>query len=350
MSKSKRPFRFLLPLVFSGGLLLGWLVIGWWLWPVQWINVSPAQLSAEHQRIYVAMAAEAYDLTGDVAQAQSRLAAWDDESLAATLTLLIQDTADPQARERYVALGEAMAMPQVDLNLMDVILGQKAILITAVAAVGLFVAALGMALFPMVQQARIRKQEERRLLAGAEAEADMDEDEQTAVSTPNAARQNNGGTETAANTAQGASPDPAANASQQANPGNPASAGDPANAGGGGAGQPGAVQAGDGKQTPPNPANAATPPTEQPATAVQTPTNAAAPAANQPPPEETAEKLLTEATGEIQALLNGIFDEDDKLAHYDTLLQGLGDVNMVQLADRSAQMLRQLRQKNREMA
>ncbi|MBK8986466.1 MAG: hypothetical protein IPM39_10350 [Chloroflexi bacterium] len=344
MSKSKRPFRLLLPLVFSGGLLLGWLVIGWWLWPVQWINVSPAQLSAEHQRIYVAMAAEAYDLTGDVAQAQSRLAAWDDEALAATLTLLIQEAADPLARERYVALGEAMVMPQVDLNLMDVILGQKAILITAVAAVGLFVAALGMALFPMAQQARIRKQEERRLLAGAEAEADMDEDEQTAVSATNAARQNKGGTETAANTGQGASPDPAANAAQQANPG------DQANASGGGAGQSGAVQAGDGKQTPPNPANAATPTAEQQATAVQNPTNAAAPAANQPPPEEAAEKLLSEATGEIQALLNGIFDEDDKLAHYDTLLQGLGDVNMVQLADRSAHMLRQLRQKNREMA
>ncbi|MBP6470726.1 MAG: hypothetical protein KBE23_18540 [Chloroflexi bacterium] len=343
MSKSTRPFHLLLPLVFVGGLLLGWLVIGWWLWPVQWANVAPAQLSPDHQRTYVAMAAEAYALTSDVAQAQSRLATWDDEALAATLTLLIQETTDPLARDRYVALGEAMAMPQVDLSLMDVILGQKAILITAVAAVGLFLAALGMALFPILQQTRARQQEELRLLNSAEAGTDMDEDEQTAVSSSNAVRQNNGGTETGAKAGQGNPPDSAANTTSQPN------AGDQANAGNGGTGQPGAAQAADGKKAQQNPADAAAQPPEQQATAVQNPANAAAPAANQPPPEETAEKLLAEATGDIQALLNSIFDEDDKLAHYDTLLHNMGDVDMVRLADRSAQMLRQLRQKNQEM-
>ncbi len=344
MSKSTRPFRLLLPLVFIGGLLFGWLVIGWWLWPIQWANVAPAQLSSDHQRIYVAMAAEAYALTGDVAQAQSRLATWDNATLAATLTLLIQETTDPVVRERYIALGEALAMPQVDLSLMDVILGQKAILVTAVAAVGLFLAALGMALFPVLQQTRARQQEELLLLNGAEAGTDMDGDEQTAVSSSSAARQNNGGTETAANAGQGSAPDSAANTTSQTN------AGDQATAGGGGTGQPGAAQAAGGKQAQQNPANAAAQPPEQQATAVQNPANAPAPTANQPPPEETAEKLLAEATGDIQALLNSIFDEDDKLAHYDTLLHNMGDVDMVRLADRSAQMLRQLRQKNRETA
>jgi len=343
MSKSKRQFPLLIPLVFISGLLLGWLVIGWWLWPIQWVNVAPAQLSADHQRTYVAMAAEAYALTGDVAQAQSRLATWDDETLAATLTLLIQETTDPVAGERYIALGEAMAMPQVNLSLMDVILGQKAILVTAVVAVGLFVTALGMALFPILQQTRARKQEELLLLNGAEAEEEMEEDEQTAVSSSNAARQNNGGTETAANADQGSAPDSAANTTSQTNTGDQA----PANSNG--AGQPGSAQAASGKQAQQNPANAVAQPPEQQATAVQNPANAAAPAANQPTPEETAEKLLAEATGDIQALLNSIFDEDDKLAHYDTLLHNMGDVDMVRLADRSAQILRQLRQKNREM-
>ncbi|MBK9613771.1 A24 family peptidase [Candidatus Amarobacter glycogenicus] len=225
------------------------------------------------------------------------------------------------------------------MSLMDVILGQKAILVTAVAAVGLFLAALGMALFPVLQQTRARKQEELLLLNGAEAGTDMDGDEQTAVSSSSAARQNNGGTETAANAGQGSAPDSAANTTSQTN------AGDQATANGGGTGQPGAAQAAGGKQAQQNPANAAAQPPEQQATAVQNPANAPAPAANQPPPEETAEKLLAEATGDIQALLNSIFDEDDKLAHYDTLLHNMGDVDMVRLADRSAQMLRQLRQK-----
>lgn len=344
MSKSTRPFHLLLPLVFVGGLLLGWLVIGWWLWPIQWANVAPAQLSPDHQRTYVAMAAEAYALTGDAAQAQFRLATWDDEALAATLTMLLQETTDPLARDRYVALGEALAMPQVDLSLMDVILGQKAILITAVAAVGLFLAALGMALFPILQQTRARQQEELRLLNSAEAETAMDEVEQTAVSSNDAARQTSARTETGANTGQGNPPDSAATATPQPN------VGDQANAGGGGARQPGAPPAaGGGKQAQQNPANAAAPPPEQQTTAVQYPATPPAPVVNQPPPEETAEKLLAEATGDIQTLLNSVFDEDDKLAHYETLLHNMGDVDMVRLADRSAQMLRQLRQKNQEM-
>jgi len=347
-TKKRRPW---LPLAFVAGLLLGWLVIGWWLWPVQWINVSPAQMAPEHQRAYVAAVAEAYALTGDVGQAQSRLSSWDDTALANTLSLLIQETADPLVRERYVELGEALAMPQMDVSLFDVILGQKAIMVTAVAAIGLFLAALGMAVFPSIRQAAVRRQEERRLLAGEEPGDRLDEEGETAVSPADsaAAPQPN----RPAPNADGETAQPATAATAPPNqPGEPdangASQGEAAD-GGAAAGQPGAVQTGNGQQPPQNPASVATPPPAQAATAVTAPPNGTPPPANnQQLLEESQEKQLTEAAGEIQELLNSIFEEDDKLAHYETLLRGLGDVDMDQLGAQSEQILRLLRRMNRE--
>lgn len=45
--------RPLLGLVFATGVLLGWLVIGWWLWPVKWNNAEPWLLRPEFQWTYI---------------------------------------------------------------------------------------------------------------------------------------------------------------------------------------------------------------------------------------------------------------------------------------------------------
>lgn len=342
-SSRTRQRRLWLPLVFIAGLLFGWLVIGWWLWPVQWQNGSPAQMAADDQRAYVAAVAEAYALTGDVAQAQARLTAWDRADLAATLGQLIQETTDPQARDRYVALSDALALPQVDLSLMDLILGQKAILITAVVAVCLFLAALGLAVWPSMQQIRTRRQEERQLLAGPGPQTKRYDELETAVaSAPEAEPQTNH----AASAATDQTTRPVTSTPGQ--PDTPAPAPSPEAAA---AGKPGAVQTGRG-QPPQNPANAAAAPPAQAATAVPAPPPGAPPSApNQPQllaePQET---ILAETTGDIHELLSSIFVEDDKLAHYETLLRGLGDVGMEQLAAQTGQVLRRLRRMNRQAA
>ncbi len=48
---------------FIIGLLLGWLVIGWGLWPVEWTNASPGDLRADAREDYLRMAIDTYTAT-----------------------------------------------------------------------------------------------------------------------------------------------------------------------------------------------------------------------------------------------------------------------------------------------
>ncbi len=73
------------------GLLLGWLVIGWWLWPVKWVDADPWDLRAEHKQAYVAMVADSLATNGDSGLAEQRLRHWDRKELAAILQQLIED-------------------------------------------------------------------------------------------------------------------------------------------------------------------------------------------------------------------------------------------------------------------
>jgi predicted flap endonuclease-1-like 5' DNA nuclease len=54
------------------GLLFGLVVLGWWLWPVQWVDSSPAELLYQYQVEYLNTAIEAYGYTGDTSVAQAR--------------------------------------------------------------------------------------------------------------------------------------------------------------------------------------------------------------------------------------------------------------------------------------
>lgn len=69
------------------GLALG-LAIGWWWWPVQWVNAHPVDLAAGYQDEYVAMVADSYALTSDAEAARRRLEGWSDEQLREVLSRL----------------------------------------------------------------------------------------------------------------------------------------------------------------------------------------------------------------------------------------------------------------------
>jgi len=60
---------------FLLGIFVGLVILGWWLWPVEWINATPEQLSPEWQEKYLRMTIEAYGQNGDVSKAQERYAA-----------------------------------------------------------------------------------------------------------------------------------------------------------------------------------------------------------------------------------------------------------------------------------
>lgn len=58
---------------FIVGVLIGLIVLGWWLWPVQWKDAGPQHLRVEFKEIYLRMAIDSYTLTQDQAAARQRI-------------------------------------------------------------------------------------------------------------------------------------------------------------------------------------------------------------------------------------------------------------------------------------
>jgi hypothetical protein len=57
------------------GSLFGLVVLGWYVWPVEWVDATPAQLSADWQDEFLRMTIELYSLNGDAVKAQERYVA-----------------------------------------------------------------------------------------------------------------------------------------------------------------------------------------------------------------------------------------------------------------------------------
>jgi hypothetical protein len=88
VNERTRP-RWFWPLIaFLVGLLVGWLAIGWALWPVTWKNTLPRDLRPAERQQYLTMVAESLTANGDNALAQERVASWSAEDLAKDLTQL----------------------------------------------------------------------------------------------------------------------------------------------------------------------------------------------------------------------------------------------------------------------
>jgi hypothetical protein len=68
------------------GLLLG-LAIGWWIWPVQWTNATPAHLRPDFLDAYILSVAEDYFETEDLERARDRLGVeyWKESELTTAL-------------------------------------------------------------------------------------------------------------------------------------------------------------------------------------------------------------------------------------------------------------------------
>ncbi len=321
--------RFWSFLLFTLGVILGWFVLGWWLWPIQWINVDPWQLSPDGQQAYLAAVAEGYALTGDVAVMQERLTGWDNEALTQVIALMIQQTPDAAAQQRLNNLREALTLPQVNVTFLDLILGQKVIIVTLVAAAILLSVAVGLALYPSWQQARATQLEAQRLADEEEAMVAA----ATQVQTQAVAARDSGGI----------SEEGAENAAADNDPAQPPVA--ESQTDGGGAGGVAAAGGAATQATKPQPQVAAealptTQVTAQPL--VGTRPDGQLTAGEQP----NAEKLLIDVTDSIQELLTSVFDDEEKTAHFDILLKGIDEVDVTKLMRLAEQVRQQLRQQN----
>jgi hypothetical protein len=133
--------RYLLGLTFVGGLLLGWIGIGWWLWPVQWTNSNPWQLAPQYQRTFVSLVAEEYWRTSDVSRAKQSLAGWGPTELKALLTAMNNETTDAETRQQLTALAAALEIPGSETSLVSSIFGQTGVIVSIILSASLLLGA-----------------------------------------------------------------------------------------------------------------------------------------------------------------------------------------------------------------
>ncbi len=83
--------------IFAIGLVVGWFVFGWMLFPVAHTNIYPNELQPSAVNDYLLMTAESYGATGDLRTAAKRLRYWEPEQLAAMFNDLAQsvETSNP---------------------------------------------------------------------------------------------------------------------------------------------------------------------------------------------------------------------------------------------------------------
>jgi len=93
---------------FLVGLLIGWLLIGWGLWPVQQINSAPWLMRVEYQERYLRLVATYYRCTGDLSGVREALSGWNSEKLTSLLEQLA--TQDAHTGD-IVSLAEALSLP-----------------------------------------------------------------------------------------------------------------------------------------------------------------------------------------------------------------------------------------------
>ena len=93
------------------GLLLG-LLVGWGLWPVEWINSTPGNLRSDFRDDYVLWVGEVYGATGDAEWARGRLGVefWKEGQLSETLDELALERGG-ETGGQLRALKDALEVP-----------------------------------------------------------------------------------------------------------------------------------------------------------------------------------------------------------------------------------------------
>ncbi len=101
-------------LAFIAGLLIGLVVLGWWIWPVQWTDAAPAHLQAAFKEDYLRMAIDSYTLHGNVGLAQQRYQALGED--AEQILDRIRQNPGEQSPAEIEAFAAVLGLPSQPLN------------------------------------------------------------------------------------------------------------------------------------------------------------------------------------------------------------------------------------------
>jgi hypothetical protein len=91
-------------LSFIVGFLIGLIIFGWWLWPVQWKDAAPSDLQADWKDIYLNMVAYIHETTPS-ADVATMLSSWNEEQLTQDLNQAYANATDSASQTRLANLG-----------------------------------------------------------------------------------------------------------------------------------------------------------------------------------------------------------------------------------------------------
>jgi hypothetical protein len=94
---------------FVVGLLIGWFVIGWGLWPVQWTDATPEYLRQDLKEDYLRMAIDSYALNKDATLAKSRYEALGEDAIS----IIGELEQDIQAQAQAMAFRAALQISPI---------------------------------------------------------------------------------------------------------------------------------------------------------------------------------------------------------------------------------------------
>lgn len=96
-------------LSFIVGFLIGLIVFGWWLLPVQWEDAAPVDLQGDNREIYLNMVAYIYETDPSV-NYQLMLDSWSEEELGRDLNQAYANAPDAASKTRLANLGATMGV------------------------------------------------------------------------------------------------------------------------------------------------------------------------------------------------------------------------------------------------
>jgi hypothetical protein len=98
-------------LSFIGGFLIGLVIFGWWLWPVQWQDAAPPDLQETYRETYLVTAARVLE-TNPNANVEQMLGldTWSQEQLQRDLTQAYESASDNETKQQLANLSQRLGV------------------------------------------------------------------------------------------------------------------------------------------------------------------------------------------------------------------------------------------------
>lgn len=165
---------------FIAGLLIGWMVLGWGIAPLQWSDAAPRDLEQTDQNNFILTTSELYSLDGLNRQKveQRMLKNWPPNEAAMAICTLRQSSADPGEQQRLEAIALIANNQPCDVTLQGVAAGSGTPAAGSGSSFGPLVALLiflalllGLIYFVMQRRNALMSEAETMTIGGAMPEA-----------------------------------------------------------------------------------------------------------------------------------------------------------------------------------